>query len=68
MADVKRVTKRLEIHLGFTSDGLSEDQARAAADGWINQHERNEDVYAWEFATAYVSRQTDESWVVVYTQ
>jgi hypothetical protein len=57
MPDIKRVTKRLEIYCDKSLEDLRADQARVAADRWINQHEQNEDVYAWEFSTAYVSLQ-----------
>lgn len=68
MADIKRVTKRLEIHCDKSLEDLTAAQARVAGDRWINQHERSADAYAWEYETAYMSTATDESWIVVYTQ
>ena len=68
MTDIKRTTKRLEVHCDKSLEDLTPEQARVAADRWINQNERNEDVYAWEYATAYLSTHLDESWIVVYTQ
>jgi hypothetical protein len=66
MADVARVTKRLEIHLSAKLCDLAEKQIQVVGDRWINQHEA--DPYIWNYETCYISTRQDESWVIVYTQ
>ena len=66
MPDIKRVTKRLEIHCDLSLVALSADQARVAGDRWLNQHESNP--YEWNYETTYLSTMPDESWVIVYVQ
>jgi hypothetical protein len=66
MTDIKRVAKRLELHLSAELSDLTEQQIQVVGDRWINQNEA--DIYAWNYETCYLSRSTDESWVIVYTQ
>lgn len=66
MPNIRRTSKRLEVHCDASLADLRADQAMVVADRWINQNEP--EAHLWEWIATYLSRDPDESWVVVYTQ